>query len=161
MREFRPQFAHAAAADEGDGRDERVPFPRPRLRRRPRSGAVGEVEVIKGLVRDIPAFLKLLARLARDGRVSAVDKGIVLAALAYAAAPRDLIPDSIPVLGQLDDLFLLGLALDRLLNNAGIDLLLEHWEGDVGTLELALSALERVGSLLPDGIRLLLRRPIG
>jgi uncharacterized membrane protein YkvA (DUF1232 family) len=44
--------------------------------------------------------------------------------------PMDLIPDYIPFLGQIDDLYLLALALDRLLNNAGVDVLLEHWEGE-------------------------------
>lgn len=136
--------------------DDPVPIQRPRLRRRSR-GDARDRETVKQLVRDIPNFLKLLGRLARDPRVSRVDKAIVVATIGYILMPADLIPDFIPFLGQVDDIYLLALALDRLLNNAGIDVLLEHWEGDVGSLETAIAALDRAGSFLPEQVRALLR----
>lgn len=113
------------------------------------------------LVRDLPNFVKLLGRLATDSRVSRVDKAIVVATLGYLIMPMDLIPDFIPFFGQLDDLFLLALALDRLLNNAGIDVILDHWDGQIATIEMTISALDRVGGLLPEQIRDLLRARIG
>ena len=67
---------------------------------------------------------------------------LVAGAIAYIVTPMDFIPDFLPFIGQVDDLYLLALALDRLLNNAGIDVLLEHWDGDVGSLETAITALE-------------------
>ena len=133
-----------------------LPIARPRLRRRGRAD-VRDREAIKQLVRDIPSFLKLLGRLARDPRVSKVDKALVLATLAYMVMPGDFVPDAIPFLGQVDDLYLLALALDRLLNHAGIDLLLEHWDGDVGSLETAIAALDKAGSFLPAQVRSLVR----
>lgn len=132
----------------------------PRLRRRKRKAEAREKENLKGLIRDIPNFLKLLGRLARDPRVSRIDKGIVVATIAYLLMPLDLIPDMIPFLGQLDDLYLLALALDRLLNNAGVDVLLDHWDGEIENLETAISALDRAGSFLPDGIRSLLHQKV-
>ena len=133
-----------------------LPIQRPRLRRR--GGAdVRDREAIKRLVRDIPAFVKLLGRLARDPRVSKVDKAIVVATLGYILMPADFVPDVIPFLGQVDDIYLLALALDRLLNNAGIDVLLEHWDGDERSLETALLALDKAGSFLPDQVRALVR----
>lgn len=138
----------------GPGRPERS-LRRPKLRRREREE--GDRESLKMLIRDIPSFLKLLWRLYRDGRVSALDKGIVLATIGYIVMPMDLIPDFIPFLGQVDDLYLLALALDRLLNRSGIDLLLEHWDGAPGSLELAVGALDRAGSFLPEQVRALLR----
>lgn len=140
----------------GTDEDGTYPIQRPRLRRRGRSDA-REREALKQLVRDIPNFLKLLGRLARDPRVSKVDKAIVLATIGYLLMPSDFVPDFIPVLGQVDDIYLLALALDRLLNNAGIDILLEHWDGDVGSLETAVAALDRAGSFLPAQIRTLVR----
>jgi uncharacterized membrane protein YkvA (DUF1232 family) len=137
-----------------------LPIQRPRLRRAGR-GEGRERETIRHLLRDLPSFARLLGRLAKDPRVSKVDKGIVLATLGYMALPLDLIPDWIPFLGEIDDLYLLALALDRLLNNAGIDLLLEHWDGDVASLETAIAALDKLGSLLPDPVRGLLRQRIG
>jgi uncharacterized membrane protein YkvA (DUF1232 family) len=129
----------------------------PRLRRRPAVETDGERETLKGLVRELPAFVKLLLRLARDPRVSRLDKGIVLAAVAYVVAPIDVIPD-IPFVGQIDDVVLVALAINRLLNNAGVDVLLDHWDGDPATLERALDLLDRVDSYIPAPVRSLLGR---
>ena len=136
--------------------EESLPIQKPRLRRRGRTD-LRDREAVMRLVKDIPAFLKLLGRLARDPRVSKVDKAIVLATIGYIVMPLDFIPDFWPFLGQIDDLYLLALALDRLLNNAGIDLLLEHWDGDVGSLETAITALDKAGSFLPSQVRALVR----
>ena len=142
----------------GDGSD--LPsIQRPRLRRRER-GEVRDRETMKQLVRDLPKFLKLLWGLYRDPRVSMIDKALVLATIGYVVVPLDFVPDFIPFLGQLDDLYLLALALDRLLNNAGVDVLLEHWEGEVSSLEMAISALDRAGSFLPEQVRALLHQRV-
>lgn len=128
--------------------------PAPRLRRGPRAEE-RERESLRSLVREIPNFVKLLFRLARDPRVSKVDKGIVVAVGAYVLAPIDLIPD-VPFIGQIDDVMLVALAINRLLNNAGVDVLLDHWDGEVHHLEAALDLLERADSYLPGPLRALL-----
>lgn len=104
------------------------------------------------LVRDVPHFAKLFYRLALDPRVSRLDKGLVLAALGYILLPSDLIPDEIPYLGHVDDVFLLALAVDRLLRHAGVDVLLDHWDGDPASLEAVIALLDRAGSFLPDRV---------
>lgn len=143
-------FSTDADAAEGGG------IPAPRLRRGTRVAEGGDRETIKGLIRDIPNFLKLFARLVRDPRVSTLDKGLVVATIGYLVMPLDLIPDVIPFLGQVDDVYLLALALDRLLNNAGVDVLLDHWDGEVSSLEAAIAALDKAGSFLPERVRTLL-----
>lgn len=59
--------------------------------------------------------LKYQARIARlalgDPRVPRASKILAGAAIAYALSPIDLIPDFIPVLGQLDDLLLVPAAI--------------------------------------------------
>lgn len=143
---------------EGTGRA----LPTPRLRRGTSAArAESDRAEVGKLIREIPNFLKLLYRLMRDARVAAVDKAIVAAAIGYVLMPMDLIPDFIPFLGQVDDLYLLALVLDRLFNRAGPDLLVEHWDGQVGTLERVISALDRAGSLLPDRVRELLGQRVG
>lgn len=132
---------------------------RPRLRRRSR-GEGSDKETMKQLVRDLPRFVTLLWGLYRDPRVSIVDKALVLATIGYVVMPFDFIPDFLPVLGQVDDLYLLALALDRLLNNAGVDVLLEHWDGEVSSLEMAISALDKAGSFLPEQVRRMLRKRV-
>lgn len=53
----------------------------------------------------------LLWLAARDSRTPLLVKCIALFAAAYAFSPIDLIPDFIPVLGLLDDLVILPLAI--------------------------------------------------
>ncbi|MFL5380966.1 MAG: YkvA family protein [Longimicrobiaceae bacterium] len=141
------------------------PEVRARPRRSPRTAAKRARAVrpaprleldLRGFVREIPHFLKLLWGLAKDPRVSKADKAIVVGALAYAALPADLIPDWIPGLGEIEDVFLVALALSRLLTHAGEEVLMDHWEGDEETLAAAIDALEGATQFLPSGIRGLL-----
>jgi len=111
---------------------------------------------LRGMVREIPHFLKLLWGLARDPRVSKADKAIVVGAIAYAALPADLIPDWIPGLGEIEDVFLVALALSRLLTHAGEEVLMDHWDGDEETLASAMDALDGATQFLPSTIRGLL-----
>jgi len=52
------------------------------------------------------------------------------AAIGYVIMPFDLIPDFIPLIGQVDDIYVIMLALDRLISRAGSDVLADHWDGD-------------------------------
>jgi uncharacterized membrane protein YkvA (DUF1232 family) len=52
-----------------------------------------------------------LGLVARDPRTPRLAKLVVLAVIAYALSPIDLIPDFVPVLGYLDELVLLPLAI--------------------------------------------------
>jgi uncharacterized membrane protein YkvA (DUF1232 family) len=81
-------------------------------------------------IRQLPNYVRLLFGLLTDRRVATVDKLLVGAAVAYILAPVDLIPDFIPFLGEVDDVFLLVTALQRLIANAGRTVLLQYWAGD-------------------------------
>lgn len=113
-----------------------------------------------GTIREIPAYLKLLGGLLTDGRVSRVDKLMVLGAIAYIVTPIDLIPDFIPFLGQVDDVYLLILSLTRLISNAGLPVLASHWSGEVADLTPGRlrSVLLAATLFLPRRIRRRLRR---
>lgn len=128
--------------------------PRPRPAPRPRSGGGDPGALAISVVRQLPHFGRLLLGLARDRRVSMVDKALVAAAVAYFFVPEDAIPDfAHPLLGQVDDVVILGVAFGRLLSNAGSEVLLDHWHGDVETLESAMSALDQAGAALPGALR--------
>ncbi len=107
--------------------------------RRPRRGAK---RTLLGTIRQLPAYLRLLGGLLLDRRVAALDKALVAGAIAYILLPTDLIPDVIPFLGEVDDVFLLVTALQRLIENAGRRVLIRHWTGDPA--ELADLNLQRV-----------------
>jgi len=96
---------------------------------------------------------KLLYRLATDNRVPSRTRLLSLAALAYTLLPIDLIPDSIPILGKVDDFGLVAIALVRLVNDAGPEVVREHWDGDDETLEAFLNAVAFLDSLIPARVR--------
>jgi uncharacterized membrane protein YkvA (DUF1232 family) len=97
----------------------------------PRTGAR---RTVMGYVAELPRFLRLLWGLITDPRVATIDKLLVAGAIAYIVTPLDLIPDFVPFLGEVDDVYLLVLALRRLLQNAGRSILLSHWTGDPAEL---------------------------
>jgi uncharacterized membrane protein YkvA (DUF1232 family) len=109
------------------------------------------------LLRELPNFFRLLIRLMRDPRVSRFDRILFGVVMTYVLVPADLIPDMFGFLGLADDLYLIGLALNRLFSHAGSDLLLEHWEGNPRALGYVIEGVEEIGALLPRRIRQTLR----
>ncbi len=59
----------------------------------------------------LTTYLITLWRLAKDPRTPWAARALTVFVLAYALSPIDLIPDFIPVLGQLDDLVLIPLGI--------------------------------------------------
>lgn len=110
------------------------------------------------LVRELPNLFKLVFRLIRDPAVPRFDKLLFAGVAAYMLTPADLIPDFLGVLGWVDDLYLLGLVLGRLLTGAGPDRLLEHWDGDPTALGYLVDGVEEMGGLLPPAMRRTLTR---
>lgn len=122
----------------------------------PRTGAKRSV---MGYISELPKFLRLLWGLVTDPRVSMTDKLLVVGAIGYIVMPVDLIPDFIPFLGEVDDVYLLVMSLRRLMQNAGRTVLLSHWTGDPGELrELNLRKVMMAAAFfLPRRIRRRLR----
>jgi uncharacterized membrane protein YkvA (DUF1232 family) len=83
----------------------------------------------RALARFIPDCLVLLRRLIGDERVPRRRKVALLALVVYLSTPIDLVPDFIPVVGQLDDVVVAALALRYALRSGGPDLLTQHWPG--------------------------------
>jgi uncharacterized membrane protein YkvA (DUF1232 family) len=101
----------------------------------------------------IPNLLLLCARLMVDPRVPAKERLLVAGAMVYAFLPLDFIPDMIPFVGQVDDLYLIGLTLLRLMSVTDPRVVREHWRGGGDVVELIGSATLVAGKLLPKKIR--------
>jgi uncharacterized membrane protein YkvA (DUF1232 family) len=86
----------------------------------------------------VPDCAVLFGRLMRDPRLPWRRKLLLAALLGYLAFPLDLVPDFIPVAGQLDDAILVALVLRRIVGGAGAGLVREHWPGPEASLEVVL-----------------------
>jgi uncharacterized membrane protein YkvA (DUF1232 family) len=91
--------------------------------------ALGRRSDARALAGFIPDCIALFRRLLADDRVERRRKLVLGLLLGYLALPIDLVPDFIPVAGQLDDAILAALALRYTLRGAGPALIAEHWSG--------------------------------
>src|SRR6266498_5040994 len=89
----------------------------------------GRRESARALAGFIPDCVIVCSRLLRDPRVPRRKKALLVALAGYLALPFDLVPDFIPVAGQLDDALIVALVLRRFLRSDGEELVREHWPG--------------------------------
>jgi uncharacterized membrane protein YkvA (DUF1232 family) len=105
-----------------------------------------------------PLYVQLIAALVLDGRVPPARKAVLAGALGYLALGRDLIPDDVPVLGGLDDLVVVVLAVDAFLDGIPADLLDEKLDDlgiDRAEFERDIAQIRR---LTPGPVRRTIRR---
>lgn len=136
------KYGHPAALETLNGRPEPVAHPPGRLRRLTREA-----------LRFLPNLLKLAYRLARDPRVPQADKIVLAATVAYVITPLDVLPDFIPFFGQIDDGYLIAVALLRLLNRTPGEVLTEHWEGPGDIRRLLNRIIVLTTFFLPQRVR--------
>jgi uncharacterized membrane protein YkvA (DUF1232 family) len=78
----------------------------------------------------VPDCVVLFRRLLRDPRVPRRSKLALGLLVPYLVSPIDLIPDFLPVIGQLDDALLVVLVLRHVVRSAGDMVVAELWPGD-------------------------------
>jgi uncharacterized membrane protein YkvA (DUF1232 family) len=108
--------------------------------------AAGRREDARAIAGFIPDCLALVGRLARDPRIPRWRRAALFVVLAYLALPIDLIPDFLPVAGQLDDAVVLAIALRLLAHGADERTLRGAWPGPEASLQLVLRAAGRSGN---------------
>lgn len=107
---------------------------------------------VKESIMLIPNYLKLIYRLLKDGRVMATEKAILMGTAIYVASPLDFLPDVIPFVGQVDDVLLVALVLQRFMNSIDRHVLYEHWDGNVDLLNSIEQVLSYARFFLPAGV---------
>src|SRR5258706_9294304 len=114
---------------------------------------------MKNLLMFLPNMVILCARLMVDSRVPRTERALFAGALIYAIIPFDFIPDMIPFVGQIDDLFLISLTVLRLIDRTDDMVVRAHWRGGGDIVGLAESAGTVAPLLIPRRIsRVLLSR---
>jgi uncharacterized membrane protein YkvA (DUF1232 family) len=114
---------------------------------------------MKNLLMFLPNMVILCAKLMVDTRVPRTERALFAAAVIYALIPFDFIPDMIPFVGQIDDLFLISMTLLRLIDRTDDLVVREHWRGGGDIVALAESAATIAPLLIPRRIsRVLLSR---
>jgi uncharacterized membrane protein YkvA (DUF1232 family) len=89
----------------------------------------------KDLATVLPACITTARRLRRDPRVPKRVKVAVAFAGLWAVSPIDLIPEFLPVIGPLDDILVIALALRYAANRIPPDALADAWPADRRILE--------------------------
>jgi uncharacterized membrane protein YkvA (DUF1232 family) len=86
----------------------------------------------------VPDCAVLFARLARDPCVPRRRAWLIGAMVGYLAMPFDLVPDFLPVVGQLDDAILVALCLRIAARGCGRGDFERHWPGPPSSLKVVL-----------------------
>jgi uncharacterized membrane protein YkvA (DUF1232 family) len=99
---------------------------------------LGRRDDARALATFIPDCIVLVTRLAREPRVPRRRKLLLVALVGYLALPFDLVPDFIPVAGQLDDAIIVALVLRSFVRSGGEQMIRELWPGPEQSLALIL-----------------------
>ncbi len=127
-----------------------------RLRRKVLSAAQAKVppkyQKAAELLLFLPDFVVLIFRLLKDKRVPAVQKAKLALFTVYLVSPIDVIPDFIPVIGQMDDLVAAALVVKDILNAAPREVVLENWSGQGDVIKTVQVVLDVVGEVLGQNV---------
>jgi len=106
----------------------------------------------------VPAYARLVWALALDSRTPKSHKALLGGALGYLVLGRDLVPDDVPLVGGLDDLVVVALAIDLFLDGVP-DALLQEKLVDLGIDRVAFERdVAQIRRLTPKPVRKALRR---
>jgi uncharacterized membrane protein YkvA (DUF1232 family) len=103
--------------------------------------------LLKDLAGFLPACVTLVGRLRADPRVPWQAKAAVVLAGLWVLSPIDLLPEFLPVVGPLDDVVVVALALRYAARRVPAEVLLEAWPAEPRLLQRLLGIGRR-----PDGI---------
>jgi uncharacterized membrane protein YkvA (DUF1232 family) len=105
-----------------------------------------------------PLYARLMLALLMDERTPGSRKALLAGAAGYLLVGRDLIPDDIPVLGGLDDLVVVVLAVDLFLEGVPEDVLDEKLaELDIDRVAFD-QDIARIRRMTPGPVRKTIRR---
>jgi len=140
------------------GRADNTTQEQDRRRRRIGVGRLLGLAALMPLASRAPIYGRLFLELIRDDRMPAGRKALLAGALGYLVVGRDLIPDDVPILGGLDDLVVVVLAVDLFLDGVPNDVLDEKL-GELGIDSRSFHEdVARIRRFTPSSLRRIMRR---
>jgi uncharacterized membrane protein YkvA (DUF1232 family) len=109
---------------------------------------------VRALLRALPDIVRTIGGLALDPVLPKAAKIALGAAVLYLVSPIDLIPDFIPGLGFVDDVFVAAILVDGMLNFVNRGLVLKYWPGSAESLERIARSAQVLAAWVPRRLKL-------
>ena len=113
---------------------------------------LGRREDARAVTTFVPDCAVLFKRMLRDPRVPRRAKVALVLLIPYLVSPIDLVPDFIPVAGQLDDAILVAFVLRYVVRKAGPEVVEELWPGPERGLRTVLALARSKKGSDPSGV---------
>lgn len=113
----------------------------------------GPLSALAEYIAVLPDLFHLAVRMLFDPVMPLQKKALMVGALTYVVSPVDVIPDFIPVIGQMDDLVVLTKALKLLLDSSDPEVRAaaeKYWAGDNELLVTITEIVDVADNLLSD-----------
>lgn len=98
-------------------------------------------------------LIEFLTDLAEDQRIPLQNRIVLGGLVLYLLTPIDIVPDFIPILGWLDDVFVFLLILDYVFNSADTDLILGHYPWNKKNFKKMKTYAQRLSFLVPPSVK--------
>jgi uncharacterized membrane protein YkvA (DUF1232 family) len=116
---------------------------------------------VTALLRALPAIIRTISGLAVDPVLPKAAKIALAAAVLYLVSPVDAVPDFIPLLGYVDDLFIAAIIVDGLLNFVDRRLVLKYWPASPELLERVARSARVLAAWVPKRLQHRIFSPSG
>lgn len=147
-----------ARASRVDREDDQQQTPRGRRYRRIGLRRLLGLALVLPLASRAPVYGRLFWELIRDDRTPVGRKALLAAALGYMVIGRDLVPDDLPLVGGIDHLVVVVLAVDLFLDGVP-DLVLDEKLDDLGIDRRVFHAdVARIRRFTPAPLRRIMRQ---
>ena len=98
-------------------------------------------------------LIEFLTDLAEDKKIPLQNRLVLGGLVLYLLTPIDIVPDFIPILGWLDDVFVFLIILDYVFNSADTDLILEHYPWNKKNFKKIKTYAQRLSFLVPPSVK--------
>ena len=105
------------------------------------------------MIEKFKKIIQFIKDVAQDDRIPDRDKKVLLAMVALIVSPIDIIPDWIPILGIIDDLFIMAIVLDYFFTVLDSNILLTYYPFGMKSFIALRKTARMVSWITPNFVR--------